>query len=499
MKRVLVFLFVVIIMAFIMTGCEIPFFGRTDEPSVNAKDDGMVRLDEQDNTGTGVFGSGNESAAGNAAGSGGIAGSGGSTVGSDGAAADTSVVEGLTSGSSAAGDVTSGNQAIGDPASSDAYDYANSMAGNNGEPADSMYSEEGTGSTGSTGTINPAGGVLDNKPLIDPSLEDASSSSEGYEEENGSAGSTRPDTGVLAAESNRTGSTFAEPRRPVTVYYQDKDGCVVPMTRWIQSQLGIARAAISLAIDNPLTREETVYYGVYPILPEHTEILGIDIKDGIATIDFNKYLLNYGTAYSERNIVASIVYTLTEFDTIQKVRIMINGYPQGILKYGTDLAEPLGRDNVMINADPGRLAAGKEKFDVYYMKAANAGFTYPVPVSVADSEGSIGVMPESLVKQLLTVDPEGALYSEMPEGASLISSYVQGDVITLDFSREFLNYGGNAREESILKQLAYTLRQCDSIRKINILVEGRKAELPEGTNISAGLAIPVTINDVMDR
>lgn len=55
------------------------------------------------------------------------------------------------------------------------------------------------------------------------------------------------------------------------------------------------------------------------------------------------------------------------------------------------------------------------------------------------------------------------------------------------------------REEAILKQITYTLRQCDGIRKINITVEGRSTDLPEGTYISAGLVIPATINDVMDR
>ena len=493
MKRVLVFFMTIMIMSLALTGCKIPFFGGSAEPSETEKDRDMVRLEDvQDTAGTGVFGSDDQACD-------------GSTAGSAGAATDASSTGDPTKGSTAAGDAhgSGSNTAESSADNSDIVNGVNadsssagSMAGNNGEPADSLYTGDGDGTAG---TINPAGGVLDNKPVIDTSLEEASSSAEGYETETGSTGSMTPSTGVLAAESNRTGSTFAEPRRPVTVYYQDKDGCVVPMTRWIQPQLGIARAAVSLAIDNPLTREETAYYGVYPILPEHTKILGIDIKDGIATIDFNKYLLNYGTAYSERNIIASIVYTLTEFDTVQKVRIMINGYPQGILKYGADLSEPLGREDVMINADPRLLAAGREKLDVYFMKTANAGFTYPVPVSVTDSEGGVGVMPETLVKHLLDTDPEGGMYSEMPEGVRLISSYVQGDVITLDFSGEFLSYGGNAREESILKQLAYTLRQCDSIRKINILVEGRKVELPEGTNISAGLAIPVTVNDVMDR
>ena len=57
------------------------------------------------------------------------------------------------------------------------------------------------------------------------------------------------------------------------MFCQDEDGCIIPVTRWIQPQLGIARAAVSLAIDSPLVREETAYYGVYPVIPEGTEIL----------------------------------------------------------------------------------------------------------------------------------------------------------------------------------------------------------------------------------
>lgn len=471
MKRIFLFSITAIVMAIILTGCKIPFFGEAVGPPVILGDRDMVKIDDAKDA------AGTDPAA--------VNGEGSSLAGDAGAAGNT----GASGSTGAAGDngVNGNAGSAGNLSGSSASD---SSAGY----ADSMYSD---GETGNAGAINPAGGVIDYRPSDERSPEDSSSTS-GYASDPDAAGTMPAGTGVLGA-SSRAGSTFAEPRRPVTVYYQDKDGCVVPMTRWIQPQLGIARAAVSLAIDCPLTREETAYYGVYPILPENTEILGIDIKEGTATIDFNKYLLNYGTAYSERNIIASIVYTLTEFDTIQKVRIMINGYPQGILKYGTDLSYPLGREDVMINADPRLLKTGKEKVDIYLMKAANTGFAYPVPVSVTDSTGGAEATPETLVKRLLSAVPEGGMYSEIPEGVRLIGSYIQGDTITLDFSEEFLSYGGTAREENILKQLAYTLRQCDSIRKINILVEGRRVELPEGTNISAGLAIPVTLNDVMDR
>lgn len=293
-------------------------------------------------------------------------------------------------------------------------------------------------------------------------------------------------------------SVFAETRRPVTVYYQDGDGYLIPMTRWIQMQQGIARAAVGLDIDSAIAREEVAYYGVYPVIPVDTDILGIDIRDGIATIDFDRHLLNYNNAASERNIIASIVYTLTEFKTINKVRILVNGYPQDILKYGTVVSEALGREDIAINTDTPLLIDGSGKVDVFLFKKANEGFTYLTPVSVVDSE-SAGGSPEILVKRLLDKNADGGLYTEMPGGVDLLKCSMNNGILTLDFSESFTEYGGNTREEGILKQLAYTVRQVEGINKVKIYVEGQEVELPEGTDISRGLAIPATINDVMDR
>lgn len=304
-----------------------------------------------------------------------------------------------------------------------------------------------------------------------------------------------PDKGSLPSSSASTGQNM-QGKYPVTVYYQDKDGCLIPMTRWIQMQQGVARAAVSLCIDSSITREEIAYYGIYPVLPEGTKILGIDLRDGIATIDFNRALLNYDSAVSERNIISSLIYTMTEFDTIDKVRILVNGYTQGLLKYGTDISEALGRESININTDEFFAETGFGKLDVYLLKSMDEGFTYLVPVSV-DEPDFYGELPENLVEQLLFKEAKGGLYSEIPEDVALLDSNTEYGVLTLNFSSELLNYGGNAREEGILKQLIYTARQLEGIKRLRILVEGRKPELPEGTDISTGLGIPAVINDVI--
>ena len=377
--------------------------------------------------------------------------------------------------------------------SSEQQDNEKSIVHTEGTPEaeDTAVQQETDSVNGTVEVIGEKTGLSDTQSLVDPATDSVLYASD--------YSATGDETGVLAAQSDSGSSLyFSEPRRSVTVYYQDGDGYLVPMTRWIEQQAGIARASMNLVIDSALNREELVYYGVYPVIPASTEILGIDVRDGIATIDFSRYLLNYDSALSERNIVASIVYTMTEFETIESVRILINGYPQGMLKYGTDLEKPLRREDVMINGDLALTPTDMVKVDVFLMKQANIGFTYPVPFSVVDTTDADDI-PEILVKQLLDTKSEGGLVSEIPQDVSLLGASILNGIITLNFNENFMNYGGTMREEGILKQLAYTLRQCNEIRRMKIVVAGREVELPEGTDISGGLAIPITINDVIDR
>ena len=51
------------------------------------------------------------------------------------------------------------------------------------------------------------------------------------------------------------------------------------------------------------------------VLPEDTE-LSVNIKDGVATVDFSKEFKNYQPE-DEMKILQSITWTLTQFDTCQ--------------------------------------------------------------------------------------------------------------------------------------------------------------------------------------
>jgi len=77
-----------------------------------------------------------------------------------------------------------------------------------------------------------------------------------------------------------------------------------------------------------------------PIFPEGTKVLGIDVKDGLATVNLNQKatMLNVGSQ-GEALAVASLVNTLTKLPEIFEVKIIIEGEEVESLAGHVDLSE----------------------------------------------------------------------------------------------------------------------------------------------------------------
>lgn len=279
----------------------------------------------------------------------------------------------------------------------------------------------------------------------------------------------------------------------VTLYYQDGEGIIIPVTREFDSRLGIARTAVNALIDNSITREELAYFGVYPVLPMGTEVVGLDLKQGTATIDFNDRILDYKTAYNEHNIVSSVVYTLTEFETIENVRILVKGNVQQKLKYGTDISKPLNRQNLCINSAKSNLQGSRIKLDIYLFRNIKE-YSFLLPVSVECESMDEGNIPQKIIELTDDIYLDGKVQSHLPEGTRIIDSNVYGGTLVLNFNNAFRMYGGNSREDAIIKQLQFSMRAIEGIDRIKILVEGEENTMPEGTEMSEGIRIPENIN-----
>jgi germination protein M len=190
----------------------------------------------------------------------------------------------------------------------------------------------------------------------------------------------------------------------VTLYYRTKEGLLVPVTRKVSKQEGLAKAAINGLVDQALTREQLAYYGLYPVLPKGTTIKGLSIKNGNAIIDFSKEFLNSANKNDEQMNLSSVVYTLTGFKTISNVEIRVEGKTLDRLVNGTDLSPICNRQNTFINTEETELKDGYLKCDLYYMVYGNKELNYLVPVSkqiekTEDNQVPIMMFSELVKKQ----------------------------------------------------------------------------------------------------
>ncbi|HHX17871.1 MAG TPA: GerMN domain-containing protein [Clostridium sp.] len=282
----------------------------------------------------------------------------------------------------------------------------------------------------------------------------------------------------------------------ITAYYRDGDNIVVPITRKIKRQEGIARAVIEGMIKNDENTNVLQPYKLFAPLPEGTVVLGMNIKEDTVIVDFNEKFLEYGDKTEEINIISSIVYSLTEFENINNVKILIEGREKDILKYGTNISGLLNRNNVLINSKRLNVEEKVEKIDVYLYKNEGGEINYLLPMSFE----YIGIAKEEICNEIIRLlgknYDDKKMFSSLPSGVNLIDSKLEENTLILNFSDKIKNYGGTSREEGIIEQILYSMKQIEGVEKVKIIIEGKEGKLPEGTDISRGIPILNKINEV---
>jgi len=131
---------------------------------------------------------------------------------------------------------------------------------------------------------------------------------------------TSPPTVVIETPD---ASTVSEETKVVTLYFSDAEGKnLVLEERSIPKVIGIARATMEELIKGPAQA------GLKPALPVSTRLLDINVReDGLAIVDFSDDLIKDlpASAAAEKLAVYSIVNTLTQFPTVERVEMRVEG------------------------------------------------------------------------------------------------------------------------------------------------------------------------------
>lgn len=86
-----------------------------------------------------------------------------------------------------------------------------------------------------------------------------------------------------------------------------------------------ATAAVTELLKGPTASEASNGWGT--AIPPGSELLGIEVTAGVATVDLSSEFESGGGSLSARMRLAQLVYTLTEFQTVQSVELEIEGTP----------------------------------------------------------------------------------------------------------------------------------------------------------------------------
>ncbi|MFP4311999.1 MAG: GerMN domain-containing protein [Nitriliruptoraceae bacterium] len=157
-------------------------------------------------------------------------------------------------------------------------------------------------------------------------------------------------------EDREDGDDAATPEEttPVRLYFLAPGGdtparagpFLVSVEREVEATEQIAHAAVRALIDGPTDEEESLVAEVSSSVPAETLLLGVTIEDAVATVDLSREFESGGGSLSMFARLAQVVYTLTQFPTVDEVRFALEGDPVTVFSgEGIVLDEPVARDD----------------------------------------------------------------------------------------------------------------------------------------------------------
>jgi len=133
--------------------------------------------------------------------------------------------------------------------------------------------------------------------------------------------------GTLETGSSSTSEGSATLVRYEVWFTRDESLFMVRRTQEATPRIGTA--AMESLLAGPSTQEQAAAVGSQ--IPAGTQLLGLSVDSGIATVDLTSEFESGGGSASMNMRIAQIVYTLTQFPTVKGVLFQLDGQPVDVL------------------------------------------------------------------------------------------------------------------------------------------------------------------------
>lgn len=119
---------------------------------------------------------------------------------------------------------------------------------------------------------------------------------------------------------------------------------LAPVLREVPPTLAVATAAVQQLLRGPNDAELGARPAMYTDIPARTKLLGLSIHDRVATVNLSKEFEAGGDRASIVGRLAQVVYTVTQFPTVELVEFQVDGVPvESIGNAGIDLGRGVDR------------------------------------------------------------------------------------------------------------------------------------------------------------
>ena len=196
--------------------------------------------------------------------------------------------------------------------------------------------------TGDLGTVAPAP-PTDQPSLALPSTEPTPGASP---VETGAPGPSPTAAGPDATPAPTTADTTTVRAYFFLGSFVDNAG-LVPVLREVPKTQAVGAAAMRALLDGPNDTELGARPAMYTVIPDGTRFLGLRIDGGIATVNLSReFEGGGGGSAAVLGRLAQVVYTLTQFPTVDGVRFELDGEPVTVFSgEGIVLEDPVGRED----------------------------------------------------------------------------------------------------------------------------------------------------------
>ncbi len=286
-------------------------------------------------------------------------------------------------------------------------------------------------------------------------------------------GGGRNTTEIISVEPpinvTETNAAVQGDTQPTVVFYQDGEGYLVPVTRQIPKQDGVAKATLALMVKSSQNDMEAARLGLRTVIPEGTTF-DINIADQKARVDMSKEALNCQNAEEETLMVQAVTSALCTFSTVDEVTFLFDGQKRSKLTNGTDVSGAFTEDGLNMESVTTMSTANADQIQLYF-PSQTGRMLIPVTRTVFSTADLTTAMLE------LAKGPrdDSGLERPLPKDCGLKGVTMKDGVVTVDFTKEFMEVSQQSDGgKQALRAILFTCAQFPGVKKVEVKVEGEK-------------------------